>query len=113
MASDFVIDGVIVHELAHIKHLNHSKEFYAEIVKYLPYYPNAAKLCQKNTISSNVKDGYKLRREMSSQKKLNDKGLYCLDGTKSHGKVFEDDGDNVWIWIEVEDILVRYKNGLG
>lgn len=32
-----------------------------------------------------------------------------LDGPKSHGKVFEDDGDNVWIWSEIEDILMRYK----
>ena len=33
-----------------------------------------------------------------------------LDGPKSHGKVFEDDGDKVWIWSEVEDILMRYKS---
>ena len=32
-----------------------------------------------------------------------------LDGPKSHGKVFEDDGENVWIWSEIEDILMRYK----
>lgn len=28
-----------------------------------------------------------------------------LDGPKSHGKVFEDDGDRVWIWDEVEETL--------
>lgn len=33
-----------------------------------------------------------------------------LDGPKSHGKVFEDDGDRVWIWDEVEEILVKYRN---
>lgn len=33
-----------------------------------------------------------------------------LDGPKSHGKVFEDDGDRVWIWDEVEEILMKYKN---
>ena len=32
-----------------------------------------------------------------------------LDGPKSHGKVFEDDGENVWIWSEIEDMLMRYK----
>lgn len=32
-----------------------------------------------------------------------------LDGPKSHGKVFEDDGDRVWIWDEVEETLVKYK----
>lgn len=33
-----------------------------------------------------------------------------LDGPKSHGKVFEDDGENVWIWSEVEETLMKYKN---
>lgn len=32
-----------------------------------------------------------------------------LDGPKSHGKVFEDDGERVWVWDEVEDTLVKYK----
>lgn len=33
-----------------------------------------------------------------------------LDGAKSHGKVFEDDGENVWIWSEVEEKLLKYKS---
>lgn len=33
-----------------------------------------------------------------------------LDGPKSHGKVFEDDRDRVWIWDEVEKILLKYKS---
>lgn len=33
-----------------------------------------------------------------------------LDGPKTHGKVFEDDGNNVWIWNEVEDTLMKYKS---
>lgn len=33
-----------------------------------------------------------------------------IDGPKSHGKVFEDDGENVWIWSEVEEALMKYKN---
>jgi len=32
-----------------------------------------------------------------------------LDGPKSHGKVFEDDGDRVWIWDEVKETLLKYK----
>lgn len=32
-----------------------------------------------------------------------------LDGPKSHGKVFEDNGYEVWIWDEVKDILMQYK----
>ena len=33
-----------------------------------------------------------------------------IDGPKSHGKVFEDDGNQVWIWNEVKEILLQYKN---
>lgn len=33
-----------------------------------------------------------------------------LDGPKSHGKVFEDDGETVTIWHEVEGTLMRYKS---
>lgn len=32
-----------------------------------------------------------------------------LDGPKSHGKVFEDDGENVWIWSEVKETLMKNK----
>ena len=35
---DEVIDYVVVHELAHIKHRNHSARFYSLIEKYLPDY---------------------------------------------------------------------------
>ncbi|WP_346936035.1 hypothetical protein [Clostridium sp.] len=33
-----------------------------------------------------------------------------LDGPKSHGKVFEDDGERVWVWDEVEKTLMKYKS---
>ena len=33
-----------------------------------------------------------------------------IDGAKSHGKIFEDNGDKVWIWSEVETTLMKYKS---
>jgi len=42
MHPDFV-EYVVVHELAHIKHKNHSKDFWAEVEKYLPDYKERQK----------------------------------------------------------------------
>ena len=33
-----------------------------------------------------------------------------FDGPRSHGKVFEDDGENVWIWEEIKPRLMQYKD---
>lgn len=41
------IDYVIVHELAHIKHHNHSRDFYNLIKKYIPDYKEREKLLNK------------------------------------------------------------------
>lgn len=38
------VDYVVVHELAHIKHHNHSREFYKLIEKYMPDYKRREKL---------------------------------------------------------------------
>ena len=38
------IDYVVVHELAHIKHKNHSKDFYAFIERFMPDYKEREKL---------------------------------------------------------------------
>ncbi len=40
------VEYVVVHELAHIKHKNHSKAFWAEVGKYLPDYKERQKLAK-------------------------------------------------------------------
>ena len=45
MHPDFV-EYVVVHELAHIKHKNHSKDFWAEVEKFLPDYKKRQKLAK-------------------------------------------------------------------
>ena len=45
--SDEAIDYVVVHELAHIKHHNHSKAFYELISLYLPDYKEREKMLKK------------------------------------------------------------------
>lgn len=41
------VDYVIVHELAHIRHKNHGKSFYALIEKYIPDYKDRNKLLKR------------------------------------------------------------------
>jgi predicted metal-dependent hydrolase len=41
--NDEMIDYIIVHELAHLKHLNHSKEFYDLVHIYIPEYKRIQK----------------------------------------------------------------------
>lgn len=39
-----LIDYVIIHELCHFKHMNHSENFWREVEKYYPYYKKARKM---------------------------------------------------------------------
>ena len=45
---DEVIDSVVVHELCHRKHMNHSAEFYAEVERVLPEYRKSQKWLKEN-----------------------------------------------------------------
>ena len=48
LAPDGVIDYIVVHELCHLKHMNHSKRFYAEIEKVLPDYRQRRQWLKEN-----------------------------------------------------------------
>ena len=43
-----VIDSVVVHELCHLKEMNHSESFYAEIYRVFPEYDRCAKWLREN-----------------------------------------------------------------
>lgn len=45
---DEVIDYVVVHELCHRKHMNHSTEFYAEVERVFPEYRRCKKWLKEN-----------------------------------------------------------------
>lgn len=48
--SEELIEYVIIHELAHIRYMNHQKEFWAEVAKYCPYYKTYRSKCKKEFI---------------------------------------------------------------
>lgn len=43
-----LIDYVIIHELCHFKHMNHSSEFWREVEKYYPYHKMARKMLRES-----------------------------------------------------------------
>lgn len=43
-----VMDSVIVHELCHLKHMNHSKEFYNEVLRVCPNYKKYDRWLKQN-----------------------------------------------------------------
>ena len=43
-----VMDSVIVHELCHLKHMNHSKEFYNEVLRVCPDYKKHDRWLKEN-----------------------------------------------------------------
>ena len=48
MASEEIIDYVVVHELCHLRQMNHSKAFWCEVANILPDYENRKKWLDTN-----------------------------------------------------------------
>ena len=48
LCPDFVVDYVVVHELCHLKQMNHSERFWAEVERVLPQYKEARKWLKEN-----------------------------------------------------------------
>lgn len=48
MLSNEMIDYVIVHELYHIKHLNHSKDFWSQVSSFMPNYKASVNMLKKS-----------------------------------------------------------------
>ena len=49
LAPVFVADYIVVHELAHLAHMNHSKAFYDIVAKEMPDYPQAQSWLKNNS----------------------------------------------------------------
>ncbi|KTF14709.1 M48 family metallopeptidase [Pseudoalteromonas sp. H105] len=50
-APQWIIDYVIVHELSHLKYLNHSSQFWSRVNQYYPQYKDASSWLEKNGAS--------------------------------------------------------------
>ena len=48
LAPTEVMDSVIVHELCHLKYMNHSKEFYQEVLRVCPNYKQSDRWLKQN-----------------------------------------------------------------
>lgn len=48
LTPDYVIDYVVVHELCHLREMNHSEKFWAEVEKIMPDYQRAELWLKQN-----------------------------------------------------------------
>jgi len=56
MADDEVIDYIVVHELAHLRQMNHSPQFWEIVEKYIPDYKERKKRLKLLQLKLNEED---------------------------------------------------------
>ena len=54
MARAEAIDYVVIHELCHRKHMDHSRDFWNEVQKYMPDFKEQKKWLEENSINLNI-----------------------------------------------------------
>ena len=54
-----VLDYVVVHELCHITHMNHSKEFWSMVASILPDYKESRRWLKEHGMELNIEDHMK------------------------------------------------------
>lgn len=54
MARPEAIDYVVIHELCHRKHMDHSREFWNLVQKYMPDYKNQQQWLEENSVNMNI-----------------------------------------------------------
>lgn len=54
MARPEAIDYVVVHELCHRKHMDHSREFWNEVQKYMPGFKKQKQWLEENSVNLNI-----------------------------------------------------------
>lgn len=54
MARPEAIDYVVIHELCHRKYMDHSKQFWSEVQKYMPDFKEQKKWLEENSVNLNI-----------------------------------------------------------
>lgn len=54
MAPSFVLDYIVVHELCHLIHMNHSREFWGEVKRIIPDYKKSEIWLKQNNLKMHV-----------------------------------------------------------
>ena len=68
LAPPEVLDGVVVHELCHLKEMNHSKKFYDEVYRVMPDYDIRSKWLKEHGLELMERLGDRGRKKRRSRR---------------------------------------------